>query len=160
MSFLSPVVIYHGLGYRHLMPPALIVRPQLNGGTLGGRLKMYGVPADLPVNAFVGQEFNQICLGRFQIQFHASGTGSISVEGHWALHDEKGGLVDVDRDHAERDAFRLHQIIDVPIVRSSVDPPRAFSLQFENGWTLTISDDTPQYESFSVQLDGQPTLYV
>jgi len=35
VSFLSPVVIYHGLGYRHLMPPALIVRPQLNGGTLG-----------------------------------------------------------------------------------------------------------------------------
>jgi|SRR6185436_2757285 len=121
---------------------------------------MYGVPADLPVAVFVGQEFNQICLGRFQIQFHASGTGSISVEGHWELRDEKGGLVDAERDHAERDAFRLHQVIDVPIIRASVDPPRAFSLHFQNGWSLTIADDTPRYESFSIHIDGQASLYI
>lgn len=34
-SFLSPVVDYHGLGRRHLLPHRLLMRPQLNGGTLG-----------------------------------------------------------------------------------------------------------------------------
>jgi hypothetical protein len=121
---------------------------------------MYGVPVDLPVTVFIGQEFNQICLGRFQIQLHASGTGSISVEGHWELCDEKGTMVDAEQDHKDRQAFRIHRIIDMPIVRASVDPPRAFSLFFENGWCLTIFDDTPQYESFSVHIEGQPSLYV
>ena len=50
---------------------------------------MYGVPADLPVNVFVGKEFNQIGLGRFQIQFHCSGTGSIFVEGRWELRTDR-----------------------------------------------------------------------
>src|SRR3954451_21509823 len=94
---------------------------------------MYGVPTELPVNAFVGREFNQICLGRFQIQFHASGTGSISVEGRWELRDPSGTLVDAEQAHADRQSYRLHHIIDVPILRASVDPPRSFSIFFENG---------------------------
>ncbi|MET0789898.1 MAG: hypothetical protein ABW061_00125, partial [Polyangiaceae bacterium] len=34
---LSPVVDYHGLGHCHLESLGLLMRPQLNGGTLGGR---------------------------------------------------------------------------------------------------------------------------
>ena len=121
---------------------------------------MYGVPSDLPIERFVGRELNQICLGRFQLQFHCSGTGSIGVEGHWELTDAQGALVDAAHDHADRDSYRLHRIIDVPIVRSSLDPPRSFTLYFENGFQLTVFDQSPQYESFSIQLDGEPTLYV
>jgi hypothetical protein len=118
------------------------------------------VPYNLPVDAFVGDEFNQICLGRFQIQFHASGIGSISVEGRWELRDGTGSIVDSQKEHSNRENYRLHYIIDVPIVRSNLDPPRSFSLFFENGWTLTIFDDTAQYESFSVHLNGRPSWYI
>jgi hypothetical protein len=34
---LSAVVDYHGLAHRHLPALRLLMRPQLNGGTLGGR---------------------------------------------------------------------------------------------------------------------------
>ena len=34
---LSPVVKYHGLARSHLMPLGFLMRPLLNGGTLGGR---------------------------------------------------------------------------------------------------------------------------
>ncbi|MBE9155626.1 hypothetical protein IQ265_02055 [Nodosilinea sp. LEGE 06152] len=112
------------------------------------------------MNLFIGREFNQICLGRFQIQFHASGVGSIFVEGRWKLFDDKGIVIDEEQDHTEREAFRLHQIIDVPILRTSVEPPQAFSLFFENGCCLTIFDDTPHYESFSIHIDGQPSLFI
>ena len=72
---------------------------------------MYGVPADLPIQPFVAQDLNQICLGRFQIQLHFSAAGSISVEGRWDL-------------------------------------------------ALTVFDDSEQYESFSINVEGQPPLYV
>jgi hypothetical protein len=36
-SVLSPVVKYHGLARRYLMPSGFLMRPLLNGGTLGGR---------------------------------------------------------------------------------------------------------------------------
>ncbi len=34
-SSLSPVVTYHGLAWRHLLPLRFLMRPLLNGGTLG-----------------------------------------------------------------------------------------------------------------------------
>ena len=121
---------------------------------------MYGVPPDLPLSAFVGTEFNQICLGRFQVQFHATGTGSIFVEGRLELRGPEGEIIDEEREHLERDAFRVHGILDVPIVRATIDPPRSFTLVFENGWALSVFDDSPRYEAFSLHLRGQPSQYV
>ena len=121
---------------------------------------MYGVPADLPLKPFVGLEFNQIALGRFQVQFHCSGAGSISVEGEWEIHDAAGVVVDSREDHDKRQSFRLHKIIDVKIVGFEIDPPRSFTLLLENGYALRIFDDSPQYESFSIHRDGQASLYV
>jgi hypothetical protein len=121
---------------------------------------MHGVPRDLPVDSFIGKEFNQVCLGRFQVQFHASGTGSILIEGHWELRDQTGALVDSDKEHAERKCFYLHLIIDVPIIQVKVEPPRSFSLCFQSGLILTVFDDSLHYESFSLHLDGRGSIYV
>jgi len=121
---------------------------------------MYGVPEDLPLQPFVGQELNQICLGRFQLQLHWASVGSIFVEARWELRDAAGVVVDTEQDHEARDAYRIHRIIDLKTTGFEIDPPRAFSLLFESGFRLTVFDETPQYESFSVHWDGQPSMYV
>ena len=121
---------------------------------------MYGIPADLPIRVFVGQKLNQVCLGRFQIQLHCSGTGSISVEGRWELRDDAGQMVDREEDHEQRRSYRIHRVIDVPVARFSIDPPRSFTLFFENGLALSVFDDSEKYESFSIHLDGKPSLHV
>jgi hypothetical protein len=121
---------------------------------------MHGVPADLPIQAFVGHEANQICLGRFQIQLHFSGVGSIQMEGRWELRDAKGGLVDAAEEHTDRDSYHLHRILDVAVAAVKIDPPRSFTLQFSNDLSLTVFDDSEQYESFSIHLDGRGSIYV
>ncbi len=121
---------------------------------------MRGVPADLQLQPFVGREFNQVALGRFQTQFHSSGTGSIHVEGRWELRDATGNIVDSWVEHEKREAYRLHTIIDVLIVRFEVNAPRSFSIVFGTGHRLSVFDETPQYEAFSVHLDGQSSIYV
>jgi len=35
--------MYHGLGNGHLPPLGFLMRPLLNGGTLGGRAKAFGL---------------------------------------------------------------------------------------------------------------------
>jgi hypothetical protein len=121
---------------------------------------MYGVPADLPIQPFVGRELNQICLGRFQTQLHFSGTGSISVEGRWELRDGAGDIVDRAEEHETRESYRIHRLIDAAVARFSIDAPRSFTLFFDNGLALTVFDDSEQYESFSINVDGEPPLYV
>src|SRR5207247_6206673 len=101
---------------------------------------MYGVPSDLPLASFIGRECNQISLGRFQVQFHFAGAGSIFAESRWELRDASGDQVDAYCEHSERDAYRVHKIIDVPVVRFAVDPPDSFTLYFESGHSLTVID--------------------
>ena len=121
---------------------------------------MHGVPSDLPLTPFVGRECNQIALGRFQVQFHFSGTGSIFAEARWELRGPSGDLIDAACDHAERESYRIHIIIDVPVVRFAIDPPLSFTLFFESGHTLTIFDESDQYESFSLALEGVGRDYI
>jgi hypothetical protein len=121
---------------------------------------MYGIPQDLRLARLVGQEFNFIGLGRFQIQFHISSLVAIHVEGRWELRDASGALVDSEQEHADRAAYHLHCIIDVPITRFTLDAPLSFTLFFESGHSLTIFDDSEQYESLSVHFTGEPSLYI
>ena len=121
---------------------------------------MHGVSTDLPLERFVGHEFNFVGLGRFQLQFHISEVGALHVEGRWELRDASGTLVDSDQEHAERDAYRMHRVIDTPITRFSLDAPRSFSLFFESGHSLTVYDASEQYESFAIHFTGEPSLSV
>lgn len=121
---------------------------------------MYGVPADLPLQPFVGLEFNQVALGRYQTQFHCAGAGSIFVEGRWELRTAAGEIVDAKVDHHKRDVYRLHTIIDVSVAAFEIDPPRSFTIVFQNGHRLSVFDDDPQHEAFSIHVDGQPPIYV
>lgn len=129
-------------------------------GACGNLDGMYGVPASLPLAHFIGQELNQIAIGRFQVQLHFSGTGSISIEGSWELRDAQGTLVDKSQDHVERDCYRVHRVLDLPVERFEIDPPRSFTLVFSSGHSLTVFDDSEQYESFSVHLNGLPSSYI
>lgn len=75
--------------------------------------RMYGVPADLPIQPFVGQDLNQICLGRFQIQPHFSGAGSISVEGYWEIRDADGNLLDSAEPHESSESYQIPSIASI-----------------------------------------------
>jgi len=112
---------------------------------------MYGVPADLPVHRFVGDYLAQACIGMDGIHFHFGLSGTISVGGRWELVDGSGRMIDCACDHGERESYRVHALFNQDVIDSSVDPPHSFSLTFSSGHRLTVYDDTPQFESFSIQ---------
>jgi hypothetical protein len=114
---------------------------------------MHGVPADLPVQRFVGDALFQACIGMDGVHFVFGRSGSICVYGHWELHDAAGALVDHAQEHARRESFRIHTILNADVTAYSIDPPRSFSFTFSTGHRLTIYDDSPQYDSFSIQPD-------
>jgi hypothetical protein len=115
---------------------------------------MYGVPPDLPLDRFLGQECSLIAIGRFEIRFMFPGTGDICVFSKWEVCDGSGRVIDREQEHAERACYFVHRVIDSPVHRYVIDAPTSFTLYFENGYSLTIVDDSEQYESFSIQPDG------
>ena len=112
---------------------------------------MYGVPADLPVQRFVGDFLAQVCIGMDGVHFLFGQSGTISVGGRWELVDSTGKMIDCACEHDVREAYRVHALFNQDVTDSSIDPPHSFSLTFSSGHRLTIYDDSPQFESFSIQ---------
>jgi len=82
---------------------------------------MYGVPADLPLNEFVGQVCIQICLGQHQIQFRFFDGGNLSVESGWELRNRDGAVIDSSCEHVTRECYRVHRLLGSSIARFSLN---------------------------------------
>jgi hypothetical protein len=112
---------------------------------------MYGVPANLDLKPFHGACLEGLFLGQYQIQLHFSRSLRIYVEGGWRLCDSSGKTICVSDPslYAEKGS-RLHLLLGAAVTFSRVDPPVSLTLGFDNGLSLTILDDSEQYESFSI----------
>lgn len=115
---------------------------------------MYGVPPDLPLDRFLGRDCTLIGIGRCEIRFMFPSTGDICVYSRWEVCDDSGRMIDRAREHAERSCYFVHKVIDSPVHRYVINAPKSFTLFFENGYSLTVFDDSEHYESFSIQPDG------
>ena len=117
---------------------------------------MNGVPVDLPVQSLVGREVTHIGLAMHQLKIHFDGGALIDIEGSWNLRDRTGKVIDQQCDPpAERDVYRIHRLLSQAVTAASIDAPRSFTLTFASGDALTVLDDSPQYESFSLRVDGR-----
>ncbi len=119
---------------------------------------MYGVPTDLPLHSFVGSECSHIGLGQWQIQFHFIGSGgidvgNITIEGRWELREQSGEVIDRSQEPSERKSYCVHKIFGLPITHFVNDAPKSFTLFFRDGFSLTVYDDSEQYESFSLYIE-------
>lgn len=117
-------------------------------------------PSDLPLDRFVGLDLIQVRLGEHQIQLHFHPSGSISIEGHWELHDQSGALVDSAQEHSERETYRIHRLLSTSVIRFSIGAPHSFTLFFASGLALTVFDDSEHYETVSLQFSDHPAIYI
>jgi hypothetical protein len=112
---------------------------------------MHGVPEDLDLSIFVNKTLALVGIGEFQMSFHFHPDGLLTVEGDWELIGEDGSVVDRSIPNEERTELRVQRLLGQLVVSSQIDPPRSFSLRFGNGLVLRVFDNSPQYESFSIQ---------
>ena len=121
---------------------------------------MYGVPADLPIQRFVGDALFQACIGCDGVHFRFGRAGTISTFGLWQLHDSAGTLIDQTQEHSERERYCIHFILNADVTACSIDSPHSFSLTFSTGHRLSFFDDMPQYESCTVSFEGGPEVII
>jgi len=128
---------------------------------------MYGVPADLNLQPFVGARLDLLSLGKYQLHFHFMrpepfDTGVyFSVEGYWELRAPDGELLDhspnasrAGTEPVAQATFRTHGLLDRTVASFLLNPPESFLLTFDNGQQLLVFDNSDRYESFSIQPGG------
>ena len=121
---------------------------------------MHGVPADLPIQRFVGDALFQVRIGMDGVHFAFGRAGIICASGLWELYDSDGNVIDREQEHSDRECYRIHVILNADVTSCSIDAPRSFSLIFSTGHRLTIYDDMPQYETCTVSFEGGPEVII
>lgn len=112
---------------------------------------MYGVPETLDLTFLHGREVVQVCLGQYQIQLWFYPDAVIAVGGEWELLDADGRELDRCEPGQRTKPFQLHRLLGVSVVGSEIAAPQWLSLCFTNGDVLKLFDNSPEFESFSIQ---------
>src|SRR5438067_2138352 len=112
---------------------------------------MFGVPANLDLSQLKGKYLSHIQMAQFDLQFVFEGGIRICVQGDWQLREPSGELIDWGVDPpASREFYRVHLLLDKTVTNFTVDPPRSFTLYFDDGLSLTVFDSFQQFESFQI----------
>jgi hypothetical protein len=112
---------------------------------------MYGVPANLDLKFLHGAELTLVGLGLYQIYLHFHPEGLITIEGDWELRDNTDSLIDRDSWGPGREPYQLHKLLGRCVKATEVAAPKCFALFFDNEYMLRVFDNSPAYESFSIQ---------
>lgn len=74
----------------------------------------------------------------------------ITVSGPWSLAAESGSVIDHSMEHAERKSYQIHVLLGLRMVGYTVVSETTLELKFENGFCLSVVDDSP-YENVIIR---------
>jgi len=132
---------------------------------------MNGFPSDLNLSYLVRRDLTFIGIDQFSLYLTLNAevlsadrgpTGilenavmdsdvHIRIEGSWRLADGSGGLIDESMEHAERKSYQVHLLLGLKLLSYLVSSETTLKLTFEQGFCLSVIDDSEMYETVSIE---------
>ena len=110
---------------------------------------MHGFSPELNIEGFVNEELQQICLGKFDLQFRFSSGTLISVQNKVRLLH--AGLLSASwTEENGWDCVEFHALLNVKVSRYEVIDESLLQIEFHDGLLLEFIDDSDQYESMQI----------
>lgn len=111
---------------------------------------MYRIPADLDLNDILGSAIHFIGWGRYQMQFHFHSGRKIFVEGKIELY-RNNQVISTWNDQDQWSNLFIQDVLEIKVKNYLVESERVLAIDFENGYTLRLYDDSDQYESMQLE---------
>jgi hypothetical protein len=118
---------------------------------------MYRIPNDLDLSSIVGEVTTQLRVGPFDLQF-TFGLFSFAVQSPVKLFRD-GQIVGQWEEGRWPDAA-FYNIMNVDVTRCEVVNERLIVFDFENGITMHLEDNSDQYESMQIYLEGSQSPWI
>jgi hypothetical protein len=113
---------------------------------------MYGFPEDLKLDGLVGSEIQQICLGRYDVQFlFGSGTRICVQSLVEVFQDEE--LVAMWDDERNWTSSAVQKLLNATVDTYAVINRRTMEIMLQDGLRLRLHDNSTQYESLQIYPD-------
>lgn len=120
---------------------------------------MYRIPDDLVLNEIVGSEIQQICCGKYDVQFHFHSGTNIAVQGDVTLLDGDRIIGNWTESGNWTNVF-FQQLLNLAVIGYFVPNDRLLQINFEQGLVLQLYDSSDQYESFQIYRTGNYEIIV
>jgi hypothetical protein len=113
---------------------------------------MYGLKPDSLqyLSHLTGGEVQQVCVGKYDLQFHLHPTGNISVWSRCELLGADGSVADTWEDGLRSERFLFADLLGGTVSEVTIPDTKTLRIAFADGRHLVIYDTSEQYESFSV----------
>lgn len=115
---------------------------------------MYRISVDLDLSDIVGSDLNQICLGRYDVQFVFGSKTTIAVQSRACFLD-KEKVVAVWNDADNWSSLSFQRFLNATVQSYSVMNDRTLEIQFSGDLRLQLHDDSDQYESMQIYRKGE-----
>jgi hypothetical protein len=115
---------------------------------------MNGLPSDIDLSFLVGQELQQVCIGRHEAILHFGDAVSICIESEIGHKSNLGKLTAIYKTIAPS-ASMLVSLINSSIVKAYAESPGTLVLELCNGQVLEIYDANSEYESYQISYDNR-----
>ncbi|MEZ5980569.1 MAG: hypothetical protein R3F34_20490 [Planctomycetota bacterium] len=119
---------------------------------------MYRIPLDLDLSSVVGEFTTQVRVGQFDIQF-AFGKVNFAVQS--ALSLWRDGVRVGGWEEGRWPDIAFYDVMNTVVTRCEVANDRLLVIEFENGLSMHLVDDSDATESMQITLgDGRPMIVV
>ena len=112
---------------------------------------MNRIPSDLDLSCAIGQCTTQIRVGEFDIQF-SLGSANFNIQSAIELRREGVTIGRWKEGHWPDEAFG--ELLNELVVRYSIPNDRELILSFQNGIQMHLIDDSDQFETMSISIEG------
>ena len=120
---------------------------------------MYGILPDADLVFLRGKTISQIAIGQYDVQF-GYGDGAISVWSRFAYYDSRTRIETVWSEGNPEAASPALRLVTATINGVKWSTNGTLELTFSNGDRLTIFDDDPQHEAYSISNGQNPLIVV
>ena len=120
---------------------------------------VHGVPDDFDYSVFAGATLARVCFGAYAVELDFSPSEgpdplSVTLEGAY-VHAGPQAEGWCDEVRLPTESSRLMQLTNHRVTQAARLDSSRMKLDFDHGHSLTLVDDTDQYESFQIHARGQ-----
>ena len=116
---------------------------------------MYRIPSDLDLSPVVGEFTTQVRVGAFDLQFTFGSVNFVVQSRLLLLRDD---VIAAEWEGGKWPDPGFYEIFNETVLRCAVVDDRHIEIEFENGLTMRLVDDSDQYECLLITIDE--TLWV
>lgn len=114
---------------------------------------MYGIPLNLDLKDIIGSEIEQICLGRYDVQFRFRSGRSINVQGDIELRKGEA-VIAIWNEQDNWSSGTFQKLLNTKVLAYVVPHERLLRVEFEGDYSLCLYDSSDQHESMQLYPEG------